>query len=82
MLLKIPVGEGLVPLDDYYLWCDHRAKQEAALITELARIAKLQAIEWCGGDVLAGGRSTENLRRTVLSVPTDLFLLREAGCAG
>ena len=24
----IPVGEGLVPLDDYYLWCDHRAKQK------------------------------------------------------
>jgi len=45
----IPVGEGMVPLDDYYLWCDHRAKQEAALITELARLEKLQAIEWCGG---------------------------------
>ena len=29
----IPVGEGLVPLDDYYLWCDHRAKLEAAQIT-------------------------------------------------
>ena len=26
----IPVGEGMVPLDDYYLWCDHRAKNEAA----------------------------------------------------
>ncbi len=45
----IPVGEGMVPLDDYYLWCDHRAKQEAALITELARIDKLEAIQWCGG---------------------------------
>jgi L-ribulokinase len=45
----IPVGEGMVPLDDYYLWCDHRAKLEAALITELARIDKLEAIEWCGG---------------------------------
>jgi L-ribulokinase len=45
----IPVGEGLVPLDDYYLWCDHRAKQEAAQITELARLEKLEAIEWCGG---------------------------------
>ncbi|MEN6532863.1 MAG: FGGY family carbohydrate kinase, partial [Bryobacteraceae bacterium] len=22
----VPVGDGLVPLDDYYLWCDHRAK--------------------------------------------------------
>jgi L-ribulokinase len=29
----IPVGEGMVPLDDYYLWCDHRAKGEAAEIT-------------------------------------------------
>src|SRR5262245_18277140 len=32
----IPVGEGLQPLDDYYLWCDHRAKAEAAEITEAA----------------------------------------------
>jgi L-ribulokinase len=45
----IPVGEGLVPLDDYYLWCDHRAKHEAAQITELARREKLEAIDWCGG---------------------------------
>jgi L-ribulokinase len=45
----IPVGDGMVPLDDYYLWCDHRAKQEAAQITELARLEKLAAIEWCGG---------------------------------
>src|SRR3954454_6595316 len=45
----IPVGEGMVPLDDYYLCCDHRAKLEAALITEIARTDKLQAIEWCGG---------------------------------
>src|SRR5689334_5978398 len=45
----IPVGEGMVPLDDYYLWCDHRAKQEAALITELARVEKVEAIQWCGG---------------------------------
>ncbi len=31
------------------MWCDHRAKNEAALITELARLEKLAAIEWCGG---------------------------------
>ena len=29
------------PLDDYYLWADHRAKDEAALITEVARREKL-----------------------------------------
>jgi L-ribulokinase len=45
----VPVGEGLVPLDDYYLWCDHRAKREAAEITAAARRQKLEAIEWCGG---------------------------------
>lgn len=45
----IPVGEGLVPLDDYYLWCDHRAKNEAAEITEVAHREGLKAIEWCGG---------------------------------
>jgi len=45
----IPVGEGMVPLNEYYLWCDHRAKNEAAEITELANKERLQAIEWCGG---------------------------------
>ena len=45
----IPVGEGLVPLGEYYLWCDHRAKNEAAEITELAHRDGLQAIQWCGG---------------------------------
>ena len=45
----IPVGEGMVPLDDYYLWCDHRAKNEAAEITDWAHREKLPAIDWCGG---------------------------------
>ena len=45
----IPVGEGLVPLGDYYLWCDHRAKDEAALITRIAHRDGLAAIEFCGG---------------------------------
>jgi L-ribulokinase len=45
----IPVGKELVPLDDYYLWCDHRAHEEAALITRVARAECLGAIEACGG---------------------------------
>ena len=45
----IPVGKNLEPLDEYYLWCDHRAKAEAAEITEAAHREKLQAIQWCGG---------------------------------
>ncbi|HTA86197.1 MAG TPA: ribulokinase [Silvibacterium sp.] len=45
----IPVGANLEPLDDYYLWCDHRAKVEAQQITALAHAEKLEAIEWCGG---------------------------------
>jgi L-ribulokinase len=45
----IPVGKGLVPLDDYYLWCDHRAHEEAALITRVARAECLRAIDACGG---------------------------------
>jgi len=45
----IPVGEGLEPLDDYYLWCDHRAFAEAELITAKAHELKLEAIDWCGG---------------------------------
>jgi L-ribulokinase len=45
----IPVAVDMTPLDDYYLWCDHRAKQEAAEITEAAHREKLEAIQWCGG---------------------------------
>jgi len=45
----VPVDENLQPLDDYYLWCDHRAWKEAAEITAAARAAKLPAIDWCGG---------------------------------
>jgi L-ribulokinase len=45
----IVVGERLTPLGDYYLWCDHRAKEEAALITAVAHRERLPAIERCGG---------------------------------
>lgn len=45
----IPVGANLLPLDEYYLWCDHRSKKEAAEITALAHREKLAAIDWCGG---------------------------------
>ena len=45
----VPVGPGLVPLDDYYMWCDHRAKGEAAEITAAGRQERLEALEWCGG---------------------------------
>ncbi|MBV9760871.1 MAG: ribulokinase [Acidobacteriaceae bacterium] len=45
----IPVGKNLAPLDEYYLWADHRAWREAAEITQRAHEARLEAIEWCGG---------------------------------
>jgi L-ribulokinase len=45
----IPVGRDLQPLGEYYLWCDHRAKNEAEEITAGAHREKLEAIEWCGG---------------------------------
>ena len=45
----LPLGEGLVPLDDYYLWCDHRAHAEAQEITEKAHKLGFEGIEWCGG---------------------------------
>jgi L-ribulokinase len=45
----VPVGDGLQPLDDYYLWCDHRAWHEAEEITAAAHAQGLEAIEWCGG---------------------------------
>jgi L-ribulokinase len=45
----IPVGEGLEPLDEYYLWCDHRAFAEAEEITAKAHALGFEGIEWCGG---------------------------------
>jgi L-ribulokinase len=45
----IPVGNNMQPLGEYYLWCDHRAKGEAAEITEAAHREGLEAIQWCGG---------------------------------
>jgi L-ribulokinase len=45
----IPVDANLQPIDDYYLWCDHRAWQEAGEITAAARDRHLEAIDWCGG---------------------------------
>jgi L-ribulokinase len=45
----VPVGAGLEPLDDYYLWCDHRAFAEAEEITAKAHALGFEGIEWCGG---------------------------------
>jgi len=45
----IPVGANLEPLDDYYLWCDHRAHAEAELITRRSHELGFEGIEWCGG---------------------------------
>jgi len=44
----VPVADGLVPLDDYYLWCDHRGWREASEITRKAHETGLEAIRWCG----------------------------------
>ncbi len=44
----VPVDAGLEPLDDYYLWCDHRAWREAGEITAAAHAYGLDAIHWCG----------------------------------
>jgi L-ribulokinase len=45
----VPVDAAMQPLNEYYLWCDHRAKEEAQEITALAHKENLEAIEWCGG---------------------------------
>jgi L-ribulokinase len=44
----IPVDAAMQPLDDYYLWCDHRAHEEAQQITEIALAQDVEAIHWCG----------------------------------
>ncbi|QHN05177.1 ribulokinase [Granulicella sp. WH15] len=45
----IPVDAHMQPLNEYYLWCDHRAKHEAHKITALAHAEGIEAIDWCGG---------------------------------
>jgi L-ribulokinase len=45
----VMVDDAMQPLDDYYLWCDHRAKSEAEDITAAAKVYGLGAIDWCGG---------------------------------
>jgi L-ribulokinase len=45
----VMVDKNLQPLDEYYLWCDHRAHQEARQITRSAHAMHLEAIDWCGG---------------------------------
>jgi L-ribulokinase len=45
----IPVAKDLTPLDDYYLWCDHRASKEAAEITAAGARDGLENLAWCGG---------------------------------
>ena len=45
----VMVDDQLQPLDDYYLWCDHRAHAEAAEITALGRARGIEALDWCGG---------------------------------
>ncbi len=45
----VMVGEGLIPLGEYYLWADHRASGEAAEITRAAHEADFEGIDWCGG---------------------------------
>jgi L-ribulokinase len=45
----VPVGDNFVPLDDYYLWCDHRAHAEAEEITAKAHALGFEGIQWCGG---------------------------------
>jgi L-ribulokinase len=45
----VPLGADMRPLDEYYLWCDHRAAKEAAEITETARRIGWKGIDWAGG---------------------------------
>ena len=45
----IPVDENLQPLNEYYLWCDHRGVARSRTDYETAHRTGLAAIQWCGG---------------------------------
>jgi L-ribulokinase len=45
----VMVDDKLQPLDEFYLWCDHRAHDEAREITTKACAMNVEAIAWCGG---------------------------------
>jgi ribulose kinase len=66
------VDEQLKPLDDYYLWCDHRAWREAAEITQAARRYGLEAIDWCGGFCVPDGGHLHNTPRRAAGIVSSL----------
>ncbi len=45
----VPLDNQLQPIDDYMMWCDHRAHREADAITQCAHARSEEAIRWCGG---------------------------------
>ena len=53
----VPVGEGFVPLDDYYLWCDHRAFAEAEEITRKAHELGFRGLSGAGASTRTSGAS-------------------------
>src|SRR5947207_10649671 len=78
-LFRSPVGKGLEPLGDYYLWCDHRAWREAAQITEVARARGVKAIDWCGGVYSSewGDRKSTRLNSSHTVISYAVFCLKK-----
>src|SRR3712207_3126383 len=72
----VMVGEGLEPLGEYYLWCDHRAKSEAEEITSLAHREGLGAIQWCGG-VYSQDRKSTRLNSSHANISYAVFCLKK-----
>jgi L-ribulokinase len=68
----VMVDEQLKPLDDYYLWCDHRAWREAAEIAQAARRYGLEAIDWCGGFCVPDGGHLHNTPRRAAGIVSSL----------
>lgn len=73
------LDEKMRPIDDYYLWCDHRAWREAAEITNAARAHGLEAIDWCGGAYSAewGFAKLLHWRRTRPDLASRFFTAAE-----
>ena len=71
----IPVDANLNPLDDYYLWCDHRSWKEAGEITSAARAGIWKRSTGAAVSILPNGVSPSSCTGCA-TIPKSATVLR------